>query len=106
MWVDDPIGWPVCCASNADTIKGDDALCLPGRKHAHWRPYLPLHADAFQMCAPTVRWDKEEVTNRTVARVLPVQVLKPLIFLNALPRETDVHLLGILDPYPSGAISS
>jgi hypothetical protein len=51
------------------------------------------------MVTQAFRWDKEKIADWKIARVLSIEFLERLIFLDTLPRKADIDLFGILYPY-------
>src|SRR5579875_240446 len=101
--VDDAVCRAVRGASDADGVEGDDVLRLLNGEHVDRSAETPLQADALQVLIPAFGRHEEEVADGTIANILAVQLLKMLVFLNAFPGDTDIHLLGILDTHSGGA---
>ena len=94
------------CASNTGCIKCNQILRILNGKNSHRRADAFLQSHALQVLAPPLTRNQEEVANRAVARVLPIQLLKMLVFLDTLPGDASVYFLGILYSYPGDAAPS
>src|SRR5947209_15017384 len=105
MRVYDTVQGSMGCASNTTALKGNDALGLLNGENSHRSPYALLQANTVQMLAPAFRGNKEEIANWTIACIVPIQLLKMLVFLDTLPGDTSVYLFGILYPHPGGTIT-